>query len=82
MKEKIIKLENGEELTMKVPTVRVLKNAKNRSDKDMEQTIYMIATLTNKQESEIEELDIKDFKALQDGIKDFLVEAGFLESDK
>ncbi|EAJ8179695.1 phage tail assembly protein [Campylobacter jejuni] len=82
MKEKIIKLENGEELTMKVPTVRVLKNAKNRSDKDMEQTIYMIATLTNKQESEIEELDIKDFKALQDGIKDFLVEAGFLKSDK
>ncbi|EAL5442271.1 MULTISPECIES: phage tail assembly protein [Campylobacter] len=81
MKEKIIKLENGEELTMKVPTVRVLKNATNRSDKDMEQTIYMIATLTNKQESEIEELDIKDFKALQDGLKDFLAEAGILKSD-
>lgn len=82
MKEKIIKLENGEELTMKVPTVRVLKNAKNRSDKDMEQTIYMIATLTNKQESEIEELNLKDFKALQDGLTDFLAEAGFLESNK
>ncbi|EAI7347876.1 phage tail assembly protein [Campylobacter jejuni] len=81
MKEKIIKLENGEELTMRVPTVRVLKNATNRSDKDMEQTIYMIATLTNKQESEIEELDIKDFKALQDGLKDFLAEAGILKSD-
>ncbi|EAI2796416.1 TPA: phage tail assembly protein [Campylobacter jejuni] len=76
MKEKIIKLENGEELTMKEPNVRVLKNATNRSDKDMEQTIYMIATLTNKQESEIEELNLKDFKALQDGLKDFLVEAG------
>ncbi|EOH9591180.1 TPA: phage tail assembly protein [Campylobacter jejuni] len=81
MKEKIIKLENGEELTMRVPTVRVLKNATNRSDKDMEQTIYMIATLTNKQESEIEELYIKDFKALQDGLKDFLAEAGILKSD-
>ncbi|EIK8584260.1 phage tail assembly protein [Campylobacter coli] len=44
----------------------------------MEQTINMIATLTNKQESEIEDLNLKDFKALQDALKDFLVEAGVI----
>lgn len=48
MKEKIIKLENGEELKMREPNVRVFKNAANKSEKEMEQTIYMIATLTNK----------------------------------
>ncbi|EAK4987402.1 phage tail assembly protein, partial [Campylobacter jejuni] len=47
MKEKIIKLENGEELKMREPNVRVLKNATNKSEKEMEQTICMIAALTN-----------------------------------
>ncbi|WP_139452382.1 phage tail assembly protein [Campylobacter armoricus] len=78
MKEKLIKLENGEELKMKAPNVRVLKNATNKSDKEMEQTIYMIATLTNKQESDIEELNLKDFMALQNTLKDFLQEAGVI----
>lgn len=78
MKEKLIKLENGEELKMKAPNVRVLKNATNKSDKEMDQTIYMIATLTNKQESDIEELDLKDFMALQNALKDFLQEAGVI----
>ncbi|AJC86026.1 phage tail assembly protein [Campylobacter sp. RM16704] len=61
---------------MKAPNVRVLKNATNKSDKEMDQTIYMIATLTNKQESDIEELNLKDFMALQNALKDFLQEAG------
>lgn len=78
MKEKIIKLENGEELMLKEPNVRVVKNATNKSDKELEQTIYMIATLSNKQESEIEDLNLKDFKALQDALKDFLAEAGVI----
>ncbi|MBT0742826.1 phage tail assembly protein [Campylobacter lari] len=78
MKEKLIKLENGEELKMKTPNVRVLKNATNKSDKEMDQTIYMIATLTNKQESDIEELNLKDFMALQNALKDFLQEAGVI----
>lgn len=78
MKEKIIKLENGEELKMREPNVRVLKNATNKGEKEMEQTICMIAALTNKQESEIEDLNLKDFKALQDALKDFLVEAGVI----
>ncbi|AJC90785.1 putative Mu-like phage protein [Campylobacter subantarcticus LMG 24377] len=78
MKEKLIKLENGEELKMKAPNVRVLKNATNKSDKEMDQTIYMIATLTNKQESDIEELNLKDFMALQNALKDFLQEAGVI----
>ncbi|HDV7508702.1 TPA: phage tail assembly protein [Campylobacter jejuni] len=78
MKEKIIKLENGEELILKEPNVRVIKNATNKSDKELEQTIYMIAALTNKQESEIEDLNLKDFKALQDALKDFLAEAGVI----
>ncbi|EAI2653997.1 phage tail assembly protein [Campylobacter jejuni] len=78
MKEKIIKLENGEELKMREPNVRVLKNATNKGEKEMEQTICMIAALTNKQESEIEDLNLKDFKALQDTLKDFLVEAGVI----
>ncbi|EIU4046306.1 phage tail assembly protein [Campylobacter jejuni] len=78
MKEKIIKLENGEELKMREPNVRVLKNATNKGEKEMEQTICMIAALTNKQESEIEDLNLKDFKALQDSLKDFLVEAGVI----
>ncbi|OKY14509.1 hypothetical protein [Campylobacter jejuni] len=59
---------------MREPNVRVLKNATNKSEKEMEQTIYMI----NKQESEIEDLNLKDFKALQDALKDFLVEAGVI----
>ncbi|ECW8954982.1 phage tail assembly protein [Campylobacter lari] len=78
MKEKLIKLENGEELKMKAPNVRVLKNATNKSDKEMDQTIYMIATLTNKQESDIEDLNLKDFMALQNALKDFLQEAGVI----
>ncbi|EGK8127684.1 phage tail assembly protein [Campylobacter lari] len=78
MKEKVIKLESGEELKMKAPNVRVLKNATNKSDKEMDQTIYMIATLTNKQESDIEELNLKDFIALQNALKDFLQEAGVI----
>lgn len=78
MKEKIIKLENGEELKMREPNVRVLKNATNKSEKEIEQTICMIAALTNKQESEIEDLNLKDFKVLQDVLKDFLVEAGVI----
>lgn len=78
MKEKIIKLESGEELKMKAPNVRVLKNATNKSDKELDQTIYMIATLTNKQENEIEELNLKDFMALQNTLKDFLQEAGVI----
>ncbi|MCR8682550.1 phage tail assembly protein [Campylobacter sp. LMG 17559] len=78
MKEKLIKLENGEELKMKAPNVRVLKNATNKSDKEMDQTIYMIATLTNKQESDIEELNLKDFMVLQNALKDFLQEAGVI----
>ncbi|ECT4084234.1 TPA: phage tail assembly protein [Campylobacter jejuni] len=78
MKEKIIKLENGEELKMREPNVRVLKNATNKSEKEVVQTIYMIATLTNKQESEIEDLNLKDFKALQDALKGFLIEAGII----
>ncbi|CAM4121804.1 phage tail assembly protein [Campylobacter armoricus] len=63
---------------MKAPNVRVLKNATNKSDKEMDQTIYMIATLTNKQESDIEELNLKDFMALQNTLKDFLQEAGVI----
>ncbi|HED4797312.1 TPA: phage tail assembly protein, partial [Campylobacter jejuni] len=54
------------------------KNATNKGEKEMEQTICMIAALTNKQESEIEDLNLKDFKALQDALKDFLVEAGVI----
>ncbi|MCR6593635.1 MULTISPECIES: phage tail assembly protein [Campylobacter] len=78
MKEKLIKLENGEEVKMKAPSVRILKNATNKSDKEMDQTIYMIATLTNKQESDIEDLNLKDFMALQNVLKDFLQEAGVI----
>lgn len=73
MKE--IKLENGEILTMAEPTVRVLKNADKKSG-DMEKTIYMIATLTNKTEGEIEDLGLKDFISLQKGLEGFLKEAG------
>lgn len=76
MKEKIIVLENGENLVMKEPNVRVLKNATLKSDKEMEQAIYMIASLTNKQESEIEDMGLKDFLELQKALKGFLEEAG------
>lgn len=61
---------------MREPIVRVLKNAMSKSEKEMDQTIYMIATLTNKQESEIEELGLKDFNELQKALKSFLEEAG------
>lgn len=76
MKEKIIVLENGENLVMKEPNVRVLKNATLKSDKEMEQAIYMIASLTNKQESEIEDMGLKDFLEPQKALKGFLEEAG------
>lgn len=75
MKEII--LENGEVLTMNEPSVRVLKNADKKST-DMEKAIYMIATLTNKTENEIEELGLKDYMALQKALADFLAEAGVI----
>ncbi|MSN96482.1 phage tail assembly protein [Campylobacter sp. FMV-PI01] len=75
MKEII--LENGEILEMNEPTVRVLKYA-DKKDGDMEKTIYMIATLTNKTESQIEELGLKDFMLLQKALSDFLVDAGVI----
>lgn len=76
MKEKIIKLESGEELRMVAPTVRVLKNASKKSENDVEQAIFMIASLINKKESEVEELELKDFMKLQEALKGFLEEAG------
>ncbi len=66
---------NGDVWQMRTPTVRVLKNA-DQKDSDMEKTIYMIATLTNHTESEVEDLELKEFMALQKGLSDFLVEAG------
>ncbi len=41
------------------------------SQKGKLKTIYMIATLTNKTENEIEEMGLKDFMALQKGLSDF-----------
>ncbi|MDY6120439.1 MAG: phage tail assembly protein [Campylobacter sputorum] len=73
MKE--ITLENGEVLVMNEPIVRVLKNA-DKKDGDMAKTIYMIATLTNKTEKEIEELGLKDYMALQKALQGFLADAG------
>lgn len=61
---------------MVAPTVRVLKNASKKSENDMEQAIFMIAALVNKQESEVEELELKDFMKLQGALKGFLEEAG------
>ena len=75
MKE--IRLENGEILVMSEPTVRVLKNA-DKKDSDMEKAIYMIATLTNKTENEIEELGLKDFMELQKALSGFLEVAGVI----
>lgn len=66
---------NGDVWQMRTPTVRVFKNA-DQKDSDMEKTIYMIATLTNHTESEVEDLELKEFMALQKGLSDFLVEAG------
>lgn len=76
MKETIITLENGEKLKMAAPTVRVLKNASLKSNNEMEQSIFIIASLINKQESEVEELELKDFMKLQGALKGFLEEAG------
>lgn len=67
---------------MVAPTVRVLKNATLKSDNEMEQTIYMIATLTNKQPEEIEELNLKDFMELGKALKGFLLEAGLTASNE
>lgn len=66
---------NGEIWQMAVPTVRVLKNA-DKKDSDMEKAIYMIASLTNHTESEVEDLELKDFMALQKALSDFLAQAG------
>ena len=66
---------NGEIWQMAVPTVRVLKNA-DKKDCDMEKDIYMIASLTNHTESEVEDLELKDFMALQKALSDFLEIAG------
>lgn len=66
---------NGEIWQMAVPTVRVFKNA-DKKDGDMEKAIYMIASLTNHTESEVEDLELKDFMALQKALSDFLEIAG------
>lgn len=73
MKE--IKLSNGEVLQMQEPTVRVLKNA-DKKDGEIEKAVFMIATLTNKTEKEIDDLGLKDYMALQKALAGFLEQAG------
>lgn len=73
MKE--ITLSNGEVVTMVKPIVKVLKNA-IKKDNEMDQTIYMIATLCNKTEEEIEALGLEDYVPLEKCLKGFFKEAG------
>ena len=79
MKKVDVKLSSGEVLQMSEPSVRVFKKVSEEHKSEMAQAIAMIAILTNKQGAEIEDLGLKDFKILQDTLKGFLVEAGFLE---
>lgn len=48
------------------------------SQKGKLKAIYMIATLNNKTENEIEEMGLKDFMALQKALSGFLEVAGVI----
>ncbi|WP_096026797.1 phage tail assembly protein [Campylobacter lanienae] len=75
MKE--IKLSAGELIKMNAPTVRVLKGA-DKCEGDISKTIYMLAVLCNKTESEIEDLELGNFMSLQKALGSFLQEAGVI----
>lgn len=75
MKE--IKLSAGELIKMNAPTVRILKGA-DKCEGDISKTIYMLAALCNKTESEIEDLELGNFMSLQKALGSFLQEAGVI----
>lgn len=72
---KKIKLSDGREITVKEPTVKMMKSASKR-DGDIEQTAALISQATGISEDEIDEMSLADFMLLQGAIGDFLSKAG------
>lgn len=72
---KKIKLSDGREITVKEPTVKMMKSASKR-DGDIEQTATLISLATGISEDEIDEMSLADFMLLQGAIGDFLSKAG------
>lgn len=72
---KKVKLSDGREITVKEPTVKMMKSASKR-DGDIEQTAALISQATGISEDEIDEMSLADFMLLQGAIGDFLSKAG------
>ena len=63
------------ELTLRRPKVRDLKISETKKG-EMEQTIFLMAMLSQQKPTTIEDLDASDFKAVADELGNFLKSAG------
>lgn len=59
-------------LTLRRPKVRDLKQAQRAHDKPEEQELALLALLAGLTPEDIEELDLADYKALQDAFRGML----------
>nr|DAK41262.1 MAG TPA: tail assembly chaperone protein [Caudoviricetes sp.]DAX31728.1 MAG TPA: tail assembly chaperone protein [Caudoviricetes sp.] len=72
MRKTMIKLPiNGKEVEIFAPTVRVMKLAGLEKNDD-ERAIKLVVSCANMSNDEVESLDMLDFKAIEEVIKDFL----------
>ena len=68
---KEIELSDGKKVTMRVPKVKDLRVLKHIKDEE-EREIKLIANLTMMTDEEVDDLDLKDYKTLQEGLGGFL----------
>ena len=67
-----IKLNDGTVVKMREPKVKDAKIAQASGGNEQEQEITLIGNLTGLSPNEIDELTLKDYGKLADGLKDFL----------
>lgn len=68
---KEITLSDGKKVSMRVPKVKDLRVLKHIKDEE-EREIKLIANLTMMTDEEVDDLDLKDYKALQAELGSFL----------
>jgi predicted DNA-binding protein (UPF0251 family) len=66
-----IKLSDGRVIKMRKPKVRDMRMVAD-VENDIEKEIKLISNLTNMTVEELDELDLVDYKKLQDALADFL----------
>lgn len=68
---KKIELSTGEKIDMREPKLKDMRMLSSIKDEE-ERTIQLIANLTMKTEADLDELSLKDFGLLQEGLEGFL----------